>query len=110
MLVDTVNAQPVEHIERSHPLGVTLSQIVIDRDHMDTITWKRIEEDWQGSDERLTFTCRHLGYLTLVQYDTTDELYFVVHHIPGDLVTSCYPVVVVDRLVAINLYEVVVYR
>ena len=39
VLVDTVDTQPVKHIERSHPLGVTLSQIVIDRDHMDTIAW-----------------------------------------------------------------------
>ena len=45
-----------------------------------------------------------------MQYDTTDELYIVVYHIPSDLVTSCYPVVVVDSLVAIDLHEVVIYR
>ena len=45
-----------------------------------------------------------------MQYDTTNELYIVVYHIPSDLVTSCYPVVVVDRLVAIDLHEVVIYR
>ena len=42
-----------------------------------------------------TFTGRHFSNLTFVQYDTTEQLYVVVDHIPGDFVTTCQPRMVV---------------
>ena len=45
VLVDAINAQSVEHIERSHPLRVTLSQIVVDSYDVDTITCQCVQEN-----------------------------------------------------------------
>ena len=44
MLVDTVDAQTMEHIERAHPLGVTLGQVVVDGHHVNTIAGEGVEE------------------------------------------------------------------
>ena len=38
---------------------------------------------------------------------TPEELYIVVHHIPGDLVPTSQPVVLVDRRIAFDTNEVV---
>ena len=102
MLVNAVHGESVEHIEGTHPLGVTLSQIVVDGHHVNTITRQGIEEDGEGSHQRLTFTGSHLGNLTLVQYDTAEELYIVVYHLPFQVVAASRPVVMIDGLVAID--------
>ena len=107
MLVDTVNGESVEHIERSHPLGVALGQIVVDGDHVYAVACQGIEEDGQRSYERLTLTRCHLGYLTLVEHLTTEELHVVVHHFPLQVVAAGCPVVVVVGFVAIDADEVV---
>ena len=106
MLVDAVDAQSVEHVERSHPLGVTLGQIVVDRYHVDAISCQGIKEHGEGSDERLTFTGSHLGNLSLVQHDAAEELYVVVYHFPLQVIAAGRPVVVVDGLVAVDGDEV----
>ena len=65
-LVNTINRQPVEHVKRSHPLGVTFCQVIIDRNHVYPPTCQGIQEYRQGSHQRFTFTGSHLGNLTLV--------------------------------------------
>ena len=102
MLIDTIHAQSVEHIERSHPLRVTLGQIVVHRYYVNTITRQCIQEYRQRSHEGLTFTRCHLGNLTLMQNNTTKQLYVVVYHFPFQVVATCRPMVVVDGLVAID--------
>ena len=82
MLVDTVDTEAVEHIERSHPLRVTLCQIVVDGHHMHTVTGKGIQEHREGSHEGFTFTSRHLSDLSLMEHDTTKQLHVVVNHLP----------------------------
>ena len=106
MLVDTVHTQTVELIERSHPLGVTLGQIVVDRHHVYTVSGQGIEEHRKGSHQGLTFTGSHLGNLAFVQHDTTEELYVIVHHVPRDFGTSRHPVVLIDCLVALDADKV----
>ena len=106
MLVDTVHAEAVEHVERPHPLGVSLGQIVVHRNHVNTLAGKRIQEHGEGRDEGLTLTCGHLGYLSLMQGDTADQLHVVVHHIPLEVVTSGHPVVPPDRFVPLDGKEV----
>ena len=38
VLVDAVHAKTMEHVQRTHPLRVTLGEVVVHRDDMDTIT------------------------------------------------------------------------
>ena len=115
VLVDTIDTQAMEHIERSHPFGVTAREVIVHGHDMHTLVSEGVEEDGQGSDERLTFTGSHLGdgaALLLVvfdcsmEHDATEELHVIVHHIPCDFVTPRQPMVVVESFVAINLDKV----
>ena len=107
VLVDTVYAEAVEHVQRAHPLRVTLGEVVIHRDDVDTITREGIEEDGERSDESLTFPRSHLGDLTLVEDCTPEELHIVVHHVPGDLIATSEPVVLIDSHIIFDADEVV---
>ena len=98
----------MEHIERAHPLGVSLREIVVYGHHMDTLARKGIEEHRQCCHQGLTLTCRHLGNLSLMEGDTADELHVIVNHIPGYLVASRNPVVVIYGIVAVDGHKVVV--
>ena len=106
MLIDTVDTQTVELIERSHPFRVTLRQVIIDRHHVYTITGKSVQEHRQRSHQRFTLTRCHLGNLTLMKNGTTKELNVVVNHLPLQVVTACRPVVMIDGLVTVNRNEV----
>ena len=106
VLVDTVDGQSVEHIERPHPLGVTLCQIVVDGYDVDTVAGERIEKHRKGGNECLALTCRHLGDLALMQDDTAEDLYVIVYHLPLQVVAAGCPVVMVNGLVAIDRDEV----
>ena len=106
MLVNAVYGESVEHIERSHPLGVTLGQIVVDGYHVDAIARQGVEEYGQGSDKRLTLTSGHLGNLTLVEHRTAEQLDVVVYHFPFQVIATCRPVVVIDGFVAIDGDEI----
>ncbi len=97
----------MELIEGSHPLRVTLSQIVVDGDHVHTVAGQGIEEHGQGTHKGLTLTCGHLGDLTLMEGDTTEELHVVVDHVPFDFVATGCPFIVIDGLVAVDGDEVV---
>ena len=106
VLINTINRQAVEHIQRTIPLRVTFSQVIVHGHHMHTFVRHSVEEHRQRSHQSLTFTGCHLGYLTLMQNDTTKQLNIVVNHVPGDLVTTCNPVVMIYGLVALNLDEI----
>ena len=92
----------MEHIEWTHPFRVTLSQIIVHGYHVYTVASQGIQEDGEGSHEGLTFTSRHLGNLTLMEYGTTKQLHVIVDHFPLQIVTAGSPVVMIDGLVAIN--------
>ena len=72
VLVNAVNAQTMEHINRSVPFGVALGQVIVDRDHMHAVSGEGVEENGKGRDERLTFTRCHLGDFSLMQYSTAN--------------------------------------
>ena len=110
VLVNAIDRQPVKHVKRSHPLRVTLREVVVDRHHMYAFAGKGVEKDGQCSYERLSFTGSHFGNLSFVQHDTAEELDVVVHHVPFHLVASGYPMVLIDRLVAFDAYEVMAGR
>ena len=105
-LVDTGDGHAVEHIQRTHPLAIALGKVVVDGYHVYTVAGQAVQEDGQGSHQGLTFTSRHLGNLTLVEDDTTNQLHVIVHHVPGDFVTTGNPVVGVDSLVTVDAHKV----
>ena len=106
MLVDAVYGEAVELVERTHPLGVTLGEVVVHGNYVYAIACEGVEEYGQRSHEGLTLTGSHLGNLALVQYHTTEKLHVVVHHVPDGLVATCLPVILVDGLVALDAHEI----
>ena len=96
----------MEHIERTHPLGVTFSKVVIDCYYVHAFVCHSVEEDRQGCHQGFTLTSCHLGNFTFVEYYATDELHIIVYHIPYVLVTTSSPAIGVDGFVVFNFYEV----
>ena len=64
----------------SHPLRITLCQIVVDRDDMHALSFQGIQICRQGRNQSLSFTCLHLSNTSLVQDDTTDQLHTEMFH------------------------------
>ena len=106
VFINTIHGQSMEHVQWPHPLGVTFSEVVVHRHHVHTLVRQSIEEDWQCSHQRLTFTRSHLGYLTFVQNDTTNQLHIIMHHIPHHFVSACGPRVVIDGFITVYFYKV----
>ena len=73
---------------------------------MHTIARQGIQEHGTGSHEGLTLTRSHLGHLALMEHGTTEQLYVIVYHVPGHVIATCLPVVVIDGLVAHDIHEV----
>ena len=106
MLIDTVDGESVEHIERSHPLGISFGEVIVDSNDMDTLACKSVEEYREGRNESLSFSGRHLRYLSLMKNDTSDKLDIVMDHVPGNLIATGYPVVLPDGIVTINMDKI----
>ena len=106
MLIDTVDGESVEHIERSHPLGISFGEVIVDSNDMDTLACKSVEEYREGRNESLSFSGRHLRYLSLMKNDTSDKLDIVMDHVPGNLIATGYPVVLPDGIVAFDMDKI----
>ena len=65
----------------THPLGITLGQVVIHRYDVNALALQRVQIRRECGYKCLTFTCTHLGDTSLVQQYTTDQLYTIVLHI-----------------------------
>ena len=72
--------KPEELMHLSHPLGITLCQIIVDCDDMDAFSLKGVEICRQCGHQRLTFSCLHLGNPSLMKDDSADQLNSVVSH------------------------------
>ncbi len=64
----------------SHPLRITLCQIVIDCYHADSFSFQRIQVCRERGYQCFSFTGLHLGNTSLVQDDSADNLHSVVLH------------------------------
>ena len=62
----------------THPLGVTLGQVVVDRDHVDALAGERVEVARQRGDQGLALTGLHLGDVAEVQRRSAHHLDVVV--------------------------------
>ena len=91
----------MEHIERAHPLGVTLGQVIVHCNHVYAVACQGVKEYRQGCHKGLTFTGSHLSNLTLMQYHTTEQLYIVMDHVPYGIVTAGYPVLLPQSLITV---------
>ena len=69
-------AQPV--VEPTHPLGVTLGQVVVDRDDVDALAGQSVEVHRQRRDEGLALAGLHLGDPPEVQRGAAHQLHVVV--------------------------------
>ena len=79
-------AHKSEHL--THPLGVTLGQIVVDGDDVNALAGQCIQISREGSHQGLTFAGLHLGDTALMQYDAAHHLDPVgthAQHTPGGL-------------------------
>ncbi len=74
VVLDDSHGQTQEAVDLTHPLGVSPSEVVVDRNHMDPLAFQGIEVDRHRGDECLAFTGLHLGDHSLVQDDAADEL------------------------------------
>ena len=101
VLVDAVYAEAMEHIERAHPLGVSLGEVVVHCYHMHSLAGQCVKEHRKGRHEGLSFSCSHLGYLSLMEDDTSYELNIIVDHVPCDFVSAGHPMVLPYCIVAV---------
>ena len=79
----TPTVKPEELIDRAHPLGVALGQIVVDGDDVHAAPFERARVDRQRGDERLAFAGLHLGDPAFVQHLAAHDLHVEVPHPNG---------------------------
>ena len=96
----------MEHVKRTHPFGVTFGEVIIHGNYVYAVSGQCVEEYRECSHQCFTFTGCHFRNLTFMQNDTTKELYIVVNHVPQCIVTTGYPVILIDGLVAFDAYEI----
>ena len=72
--LDHTDPQTEKFIDRPHPVGIALGQVLVDGDDMHTLAGQRIQVGRQGRHQGLAFTGAHLGDLALVQGDATEQL------------------------------------
>ncbi len=73
-------------IDFSHPVAVTLGEIVVDRYDMHAFAGQGIQIGRQRGNQRFSFSGAHLGDTPLVQYNTAhqlDRIRFHAQHAPG---------------------------
>ena len=96
----------MEHINGSHPLRVTLGEVIIDSNHVNSVSCQSIEEDRQRSSKSLTFTSEHLSNFALMKDGTSKKLNIEMHHVPNDLVTTSYPSIMINSLVTLDIHKI----
>ena len=64
---DNTNAKTQPTVHTAHHLGVTLSQVIVDRNDVNALTFKCVEVSRQQRGQRLTLTGTHLGNVAEVE-------------------------------------------
>ena len=80
---DHTDAQAQKLVDRSHPFGITPGQIVIHRDHVNTLTGQGVDVDSKSGDQGFPFPSLHLSNFAPMKDLTTDELHIEMTHIQG---------------------------
>ena len=69
-----------ESIYLSHPLRVTLCQVVVDGYNVHAFAFQRVKIRRQCGNQSLTFACLHLGDTSLMKGYTADYLHLEMLH------------------------------
>ena len=77
---DTARGIAQEIIEHTHLSGIPACKVVIDGDHMHTVSSHSIECDCQSGDQCLALSRLHLSDIAVMQDHTSDKLYIEVTH------------------------------
>ena len=85
VLVDDIDFHAQEFIDRSHPLGVALSQVGVDRNQVDALTSQRVQIDRRNSHKGFPLPRLHLRDVALVDGHPTEQLHIIGHHVPYNL-------------------------
>ncbi len=80
VVLDHADGEPERGVDRRHPLGVALRQVVVDGDDVHAFAGQRVEVDRERCDERLSFTGAHLGDVAFVQRLAAHDLHVEVAH------------------------------
>ena len=104
MLIDAINSKSMEFIDRPHPFGVALREIIIYCNNMYTSSGQRIKENRKSSYYSFSFTCSHLCNFPFVKSYTSNKLNIIMNHVPGNLITSCNPLIAPNCFVTFNSY------
>ena len=86
--VDNTDGEPKKVVDRGHPGGVALGQVVVDRNQVDALPGKRVQDHGQRGHEGLPLAGPHLGDAPVVQGHASDQLHVVVpepYRPPGHL-------------------------
>ncbi len=106
MLVYAIHRESVEHIERTHPLGITLGQVIVHRNHVYAVASQGVKEHRKGGHKGLTFTGGHLGNLAFMQNYAAKQLHIIVDHVPYGVITAGHPVLLPQGLVSVYYYKI----
>jgi len=68
---------------------------------MHSLAGQGVKEHRKRCHESLSFSCSHLGNLSLMKNDTADELHIIMDHIPCHLVSAGHPMVLPESIVAL---------
>ena len=79
-VLQQAHAHAEELVELAHPLGVTASEVVVDRDDVDALAGDGVEVARERGDEGLALARLHLGDGATVQGDAADDLHVEVTH------------------------------
>ena len=79
------HGQSQEFMNPSHPLGITVRQVVVDRYNIYALSFQCIQIGGQGGNQSVSFAGTHLSNTALMQDNTTDQLYPIMFHIQNTL-------------------------
>src|SRR3546814_6680188 len=71
---------------------------------MDPPAGEGIQVGWTSRYQCFPFPGSHLRDLSLMQYDTADQLHIIMKHIPGDLSTGSKPFILMNCFIALYTY------
>ena len=80
---DHAGSHAQEGINRPHPLGVALRQVVVHGDDVHSHARQGIQVCRQRRHQGLAFAGAHFSYIPLVQYDAAEQLHIEMAHVQG---------------------------
>ncbi len=89
---DDADAHAQRRVDRAHPGGVALGQVVVDGDHVHAFAGQRIQVHRQRRHQGLALAGAHFRNLALVQHHAADQLDIIVaqpERAPGSLAHRC---------------------